>query len=309
VFIKKYIKKMPRSAYDDTFDELRAQSKFYADQKNQYMQLSRQAYERGDKKEAKALSNKGKQLKSLMDKENQAAASNIFVIHNANKNENEIDLHGLFVTEAIDRLNRRVEQARKSGEHELIVIVGRGIHSEGGPKIKPAVIKYATKNKIEHQLNSPNAGCITFEFDGNAIASRRIKQRPRNKSTSRSRSKSKTRQTQQEIRPNIRPTPFTPIENRPNFYPTVHQPTVYVPRNYVPTIYDSTLHVPRNNRPTSYARDDPVFITMPAEARRSNRQETSDETENSTGSTWKTVLKVVVALFAVAVIASLFGFI
>jgi hypothetical protein len=69
------------------------------------------------------------------------------------------------VAEAIDRLSKRVREAKQSNQQRLVVIVGRGLHSEGGPKIKPAVIDFAKQHRIEHNLNSPNAGCITFFFN------------------------------------------------------------------------------------------------------------------------------------------------
>lgn len=156
---------MPRSINDAKYNEFRAQAKTYNKKRSQCMQQSQQAFKRGDKQRAKALSNEGKNYKSMVDKENKLAAKKIFNFHNSSKDNNEIDLHGLYVPEAIDRLTQRVEIAKKTHQSELIVIVGRGIHSQGGPKIKPAVIKYANTHKIKHKLNSPNAGCITFTFE------------------------------------------------------------------------------------------------------------------------------------------------
>jgi len=51
-----------------------------------------------------------------------------------------IDLHGLYVKEAIERTETAIANAQRSGTEELRVIVGKGIHSQGHvAKIKPAV--------------------------------------------------------------------------------------------------------------------------------------------------------------------------
>lgn len=51
-----------------------------------------------------------------------------------------IDLHGLYVNEAIERTEAAISDCQRQGREELRVIVGKGIHSQGGhAKIKPAV--------------------------------------------------------------------------------------------------------------------------------------------------------------------------
>jgi DNA-nicking Smr family endonuclease len=65
----------------------------------------------------------------------------------ANRSENNkqsppgtIDLHGLYVKEAIERTEKAIADAQRQGTEELRVIVGKGIHSQGHvAKIKPAV--------------------------------------------------------------------------------------------------------------------------------------------------------------------------
>jgi hypothetical protein len=51
-----------------------------------------------------------------------------------------IDLHGLYVKEAIERTEAAISQAQQRGDAEIKVIVGKGLHSQGHvAKIKPAV--------------------------------------------------------------------------------------------------------------------------------------------------------------------------
>lgn len=156
---------MTKSANEEKFNELRAVAQVCSMKHNLYTQLSQQAFKRGDKEIAKDLSKEAKKFKTLADKENQVAADKLFAYHNAGKAADEIDLHGLYVQEAIDRLTRRVNDSKSSGQNILVIIVGRGLHSQGTPKIKPAVIKFAIKHKIQHEVDSPHVGCIKFQFE------------------------------------------------------------------------------------------------------------------------------------------------
>ena len=52
-----------------------------------------------------------------------------------------IDLHGLFVDEAMTFLSERIEKVKKTGKN-LTVITGAGLHSKNDPLIKTQVISY-----------------------------------------------------------------------------------------------------------------------------------------------------------------------
>lgn len=162
---------MPKPICDS--EKIREKSKYYFEKHQEFILKSNQAYKRGDKMKAKVFSNESKKFKVLMDKENEMASDEIFANNNANKSSNEIDLHGLFVAEAIERLSKRISRAKQYGENSLIVIAGRGRHSENGPKIKPAVIDFAKKNRIQYEENSPNSGCILFKFEDEKIVKSR----------------------------------------------------------------------------------------------------------------------------------------
>lgn len=135
---------------------------------------SKEAYQRRNHKEAKTYSENGKRYQELKEENNKRAADAIFKYLNApgKISENSIDLHGLFVDEALDRLQKRVLSCKKNNVNELIVIVGQGNHSTDGPKIKPAVLEYAKCDGIRHRPNTPNAGCVLFEFDQSGLLMR-----------------------------------------------------------------------------------------------------------------------------------------
>lgn len=178
----------------DASDHAAARGKCMAD--------SQAAFRMGDKKAAKDLSDLGKEEGHEMDRLNGIAA-NIFFTHN-NPQENGtnkfglVDLHGLFVKEAmmyaeraiqkeLDRVidddtpdtpNTRIENIHKAGKvvlirgrvKQVVFIVGMGNHSEGHVrKIKPALDemiaeKYPTFRLVD---DKPHKGCILVNFNEN----------------------------------------------------------------------------------------------------------------------------------------------
>ncbi|KAF8418961.1 hypothetical protein EV426DRAFT_616894 [Tirmania nivea] len=82
----------------------------------------------------------------------------IFRVNNANRAGDEIDLHGLYVAEAKEILNKRIRAERARGTKGLHVIVGKGNHSTGGiQKIKPAVKGLCRKLNLQFSTEE-NAG-------------------------------------------------------------------------------------------------------------------------------------------------------
>jgi hypothetical protein len=78
------------------------------------------------------------------------------VIVEQDKDPDEVDLHGLFVKEAITYTEKAIQDARRRGDSEIRLIVGmctsspqfsgslslsgQGTHSTGGvPRLKPAI--------------------------------------------------------------------------------------------------------------------------------------------------------------------------
>lgn len=55
------------------------------------------------------------------DNYNRQARDYIFGVHNTDRAENEIDLHGLWVNEAVDILRKRIEVETKKGRNGLHV--------------------------------------------------------------------------------------------------------------------------------------------------------------------------------------------
>lgn len=125
---------------------------------------SKIAYKKGEHKKGRKLSNLSKFYQRKMEEANQIAAKAIFD-HNNNHHPKEIiDLHGLFVREAIRKLEDRITTATNENIKQIFVIVGRGLHSVGGPKIKPAVELFARDNLIPFGEEKFNPGCIILDL-------------------------------------------------------------------------------------------------------------------------------------------------
>ena len=105
------------------------------------------AYEEGDGARAKELSNQGKRHKAEMERLNKEASDWVFyrkhgrilwnlclylslrtALHSENNTDSapdEVDLHGLYVAEAIERTENAIQQAHSAGRDHLNIIVGK----------------------------------------------------------------------------------------------------------------------------------------------------------------------------------------
>ncbi|KAL9711821.1 hypothetical protein Ac2012v2_004894 [Leucoagaricus gongylophorus] len=144
---------------------LRSQAADEGDAMARCFEESHQAYSRGDGALAKELSNKGKQHQTCMQELNRQASECIFIENNKDNKPHEVDLHGLYVKEAISYTDRALEQARARGDKELRLIVGKGLHSKNGAKIKPAIEQLVHKYQLSAQLDSTNTGILIVQLD------------------------------------------------------------------------------------------------------------------------------------------------
>jgi len=128
---------------------------------------SHEAYSRRDGARAKELSNQGKEHKLRMEELNSQASEWIFTKNNEDSGPGEIDLHGLYVKEAITYTDRAVEDAKRRGDSHINLIVGKGLHSSGGvAKLKPAIEELMQKHQLLAELDPDNAGVLTVQLKG-----------------------------------------------------------------------------------------------------------------------------------------------
>ncbi|KAK7037316.1 hypothetical protein VNI00_011307 [Paramarasmius palmivorus] len=119
---------------------------------------SQEAYKGGNGARAKELSNEGKEHQKKMEKLNREASEWIYI--------DEVDLHGLYVKEAIEYTDRALEEAKMNGQREVRLIVGKGLHSSGGvAKIKPAIEELMIKHQLIAELDPDNAGVLIVQMN------------------------------------------------------------------------------------------------------------------------------------------------
>ncbi|KAG2048241.1 hypothetical protein BDR06DRAFT_895887, partial [Suillus hirtellus] len=110
-----------------------------------------EAKARNDQQRAKELTQRGEAHRAnmmLLDKE---ASAKIF----------QVELHGLYVSEAESYFDISVQEARDREESSLRVIVGKGIHSDNNiPKIKPAILAHAKSLGLPIEVDPRNEGCL-----------------------------------------------------------------------------------------------------------------------------------------------------
>ncbi|EJD39589.1 hypothetical protein AURDEDRAFT_31954, partial [Auricularia subglabra TFB-10046 SS5] len=63
-----------------------------------------------------------------------------FIKNNKGLPKDEVDLHGLYVGEAINHVDLAIQYAGEDGDRKIQLIVGQGKHSKDGKsKLRPAV--------------------------------------------------------------------------------------------------------------------------------------------------------------------------
>jgi hypothetical protein len=148
-------------------DAYRKEAEYLAGQSKNLLNASKEAAARGATYRAEICKQDADNYRMSMQCYNKAAARIIFDQNNswALQRENKVDLHGLFVEEALEKLNETIRSFKWQGKNEIIVITGQGLHSQNGPKLKPAVITFARKQNIKFQENHPNPGCVRLRLE------------------------------------------------------------------------------------------------------------------------------------------------
>ncbi|CAE7061243.1 unnamed protein product [Rhizoctonia solani] len=152
---------------DPRYQELRSRAREAGDAMASAFTASKEVYQNGDRAKAKELSNEGKMHKAEMERLNKEASDWIFQQVNLDSAPDELDLHGLYVKEAIERTETAVEAARGRGDQQIRIIVGKGLHSEGRvAKLKPAIEELMVKYQLNAHIDPENAGVLIVQLGG-----------------------------------------------------------------------------------------------------------------------------------------------
>jgi len=130
-------------------------------------EASKKAYAKGDGARAKELSNEGNMHKQNMERLNTEARMWIFAANNADSPPDTLDLHGLYVKEALAKTEEAVQKAQAQAFPQLKLIVGKGIHSRDHvAHIKPAVEDLLRKYNLDAHVDKHNAGIVIVNLQG-----------------------------------------------------------------------------------------------------------------------------------------------
>ena len=165
-------------------EKLRSEAHALKSIRDQHYNDSQACFGRGDRPGAKTASERRNQTQQQIVQLRAQAAELLYAHHNAGRDLREIDLHGLYVEEALAQLQRRInaiEKRLRSRPTEsqpalklpfrLTVIVGRGNHSRDKiSKLRPAVDQLIQQHRLRVYADMPNPGCVTVEFGSNQPA-------------------------------------------------------------------------------------------------------------------------------------------
>ncbi|KAM3940422.1 NEDD4-binding protein 2 [Leptodactylus fuscus] len=152
------------------YDDFRAEAFLYHQKQKESFRKAAEAHTRGMKQVAAYYAQQGYLYGQKMKEENRRAAVHIF--ERANEYllpENILDLHGLHVDEAMKHFRKVLQDKadefkQNGGKPHLLVITGRGNHSQGGiPRIKPAVIDFLTNHDYRFQEKTPGVLRVTLK--------------------------------------------------------------------------------------------------------------------------------------------------
>ncbi|OSD03956.1 DUF1771-domain-containing protein [Trametes coccinea BRFM310] len=161
--------------HNEYYVDLRARANAAGDEMARCFDEAHRAYESGDGARAKELSNKGKAAQQEMERLNEQAAEWIFRENNTDSGPGEVDLHGLYVKEAIRFTDKSIQEARARGDSKIRLIVGKGLHSSGGvAKLKPAIEELIQKHGLVAELDEHNAGVLIVNIDGRPTGEGRV---------------------------------------------------------------------------------------------------------------------------------------
>ncbi|KAL5632216.1 hypothetical protein ACGC1H_000272 [Rhizoctonia solani] len=149
---------------DPYYEQLRARARQAGDSMSNSFEEAKLAFQRGEKAKAKQLAEEGKRYQADMHRLNEEASQ--WVHEQLNSGDTDgLDLHGLYVKEAVKRVESAIRAAQNRGDEELRIIVGRGSHSEGQmARIKPAIEQLLARQHLDSYIDPRNEGVLIVEF-------------------------------------------------------------------------------------------------------------------------------------------------
>ncbi|KAH9998516.1 hypothetical protein BJV74DRAFT_824920 [Russula compacta] len=121
--------------------------------------LAKSARKRGDYEAQYTYNRQAISHESEMKSYNKKAARIIFKENNKAHNEGMVDLHGLFVKEAMEYAKAELESATYRDDISVCFIVGKGLHGDGGrSKLRPALEDLCAERELICSVDPENTG-------------------------------------------------------------------------------------------------------------------------------------------------------
>lgn len=157
------------NAQNPQYKDLRDKARSEGDMMANAFRASKKAYAQGDGARAKQLSDEGNMHKRNMEQLNAEACMWIFAANNADSPPDTVDLHGLYVKEALAKTEEAIQKAQSQNYPQLKLIVGKGIHSRDHvAHIKPAVEDLLRKYGIAAHVDKQNEGIVIVDLSGSS---------------------------------------------------------------------------------------------------------------------------------------------
>lgn len=138
--------------------------------REQLSQQSQEAFKSGDKSKAHELSQRAKEQLRIAEENNRKAAEYVFIENNKDSDDNDIDLHGLYVKEAVYILKQRIISGINKNQSTLDCIVGKGLHSKDGvSKLKPAIQDLCKDANLNCWIDEKNTGVLHIDISNARI--------------------------------------------------------------------------------------------------------------------------------------------
>uniref|UniRef100_A0A5S6QRP2 Smr domain-containing protein n=1 Tax=Trichuris muris TaxID=70415 RepID=A0A5S6QRP2_TRIMR len=136
-----------------TYVSLRAEALHHKSEREYNFKKAQDAYRTGMKSVAYHYAQQAHLHDRKCKDANRQAANAILEYRRSLHPPTTVDLHGLYVPEALAAVSELLSNA--GPKQTLKVITGKGTHSSDGPKIGPAVVKYLTQKKLEFSESTP----------------------------------------------------------------------------------------------------------------------------------------------------------
>ncbi|CAK8565835.1 unnamed protein product [Lathyrus sativus] len=138
---------------------------------SEHFKEATKAYQQKDHFSAKQHSMAGREKIRMVEEHNYNAAKEIFKINNCKNKIWRIDLHGVYGSEAIQILQRRLNEIIATQSKSLEVITGVGRHSHGKPVLPMIITKFLNENNYQFEEIRPGALKVWIFSSQNKLAS------------------------------------------------------------------------------------------------------------------------------------------